>query len=54
MQEVLFDPQTSGGLLVSLPHEEAEKAMAEIGGLGLPVSRIGTVTEKQDKKIIVA
>lgn len=53
MQEVLFDPQTSGGLLVSLPEEDAAQAFAEIGALGLPCFRIGRVTEKREKKIYV-
>lgn len=51
MEEVLFDPQTSGGLLVSLPEEDAKKAAAEIGAFGLPCGIIGTVTARQ-KKII--
>ncbi|MBP2651663.1 MAG: Selenide, water dikinase [Firmicutes bacterium] len=53
MEEILFDPQTSGGLLVSLPPEEAELALVEIKALGLPCGLVGTVTQKADNRIIV-
>lgn len=48
MEEILFDPQTSGGLLVSMPKEEAEKALEEIKAIGLPCGIIGEITEKED------
>ena len=53
MEEILFDPQTSGGLLAAVPEEEAEKAFREIQALGLPCGMIGRVTAKQEKKIYV-
>jgi selenide,water dikinase len=53
MQEVLFDPQTSGGFLISMPEESAKKALAEIEKLGLPCGIIGKITSKKDKKIYV-
>lgn len=53
MEEILFDPQTSGGLLVSLPAEDAKLALEEIKELGLPCGIVGTVVERDDKKIIV-
>ena len=53
MEEILFDPQTSGGLLVAVPEQEAEKAFREIQALGLPCGMIGRVTAKQEKKIYV-
>jgi selenide,water dikinase len=53
MQEVLFDPQTSGGFLVSMPQNEAEKAISEIEKLGLKCGIIGRITSKKDKKIYV-
>ncbi len=52
-EEVLFDPQTSGGLLVSLPENEAEVAIKEIAKLGLPCGIIGRVIKGKDNKIIV-
>lgn len=52
-EEVLFDPQTSGGLLVSLPENEAEKAIKEIAKLGLPCGIIGKVTKGKENIIIV-
>lgn len=52
-EEVLFDPQTSGGLLVSLPENEAEVAIKEIAKLGLPCGIIGRVIKSKDNKIIV-
>ena len=53
MEEILFDPQTSGGLLVSLPREQAAAALQEIEFLGLPCGLVGTVTQCDDKKITV-
>ena len=53
MEEILFDPQTSGGLLVSLPREQAVAALQEIEPLGLACGLVGTVTLRDDKKIIV-
>lgn len=53
IEEILFDPQTSGGLLVSLHPEDAELALKEIEALGLPCGIVGTVIKSDDKKIIV-
>lgn len=53
MEEILFDPQTSGGLLVSMEASDAEKAIVEIRKLGLPCGIIGEIVEKKEKKIYV-
>jgi selenide,water dikinase len=53
MEEILFDPQTSGGLLVSMEASDAEKAIVEIRNLGLPCGIIGEIVEKNEKKIYV-
>lgn len=53
MEELLFDPQTSGGLLVALPKEEAYEAIEEIKETGLPCGVVGSVTERKEKAIYV-
>jgi selenide,water dikinase len=53
IEEILFDPQTSGGLLVSLPKEEAAELMIELEKLGLPYGMVGRVTRRNSNKIIV-
>lgn len=53
MEEVLFDPQTSGGLLVSVDPGEAEAILGEMHAEGLPAEIVGEITEKQEKEIIV-
>ncbi|OSB17184.1 selenide, water dikinase SelD [Clostridium sporogenes] len=53
MQDILFDPQTSGGLLISCSKEESEKIMEELNKLELKSSIVGEVIKKQDKYIIV-
>lgn len=53
VEELLFDPQTSGGLLVSLPKADAEKALAEIRGLGLPCGIVGRIVKKEKQQIVV-
>jgi selenide,water dikinase len=53
MEEILFDPQTSGGLLISLPRESATELMMELEKLGLPCGMVGRVTRKNSNKITV-
>jgi len=53
MEELLFDPQTSGGLLAAVPADEAEDAAAELREQGLPAAVIGTILERTDREITV-
>jgi selenide,water dikinase len=43
MQGVLWDPQTSGGLLMAVPQERAAGAQARFQAAGLPAWAIGEV-----------
>ena len=54
MQEILFDPQTSGGLLLAVAPEEAEHLRDELQKAGLPAQIVGEITEKQDTEIVVS
>ena len=53
MEEILFDPQTSGGLLAAVDAGEAEQIVKELQTLGLPAKIVGRVTKKAQKEIIV-
>ena len=53
VEELLFDPQTSGGLLISMAPEEGERALREIAALGLPCGRIGRIVDRKEKRIYV-
>lgn len=53
MEEILFDPQTSGGLLAAVDAGEAEQIVKELQTLGLPAKIVGRVTETAKKEIIV-
>ncbi|MDY2928649.1 selenide, water dikinase SelD [Anaerococcus sp.] len=53
MEEVLFDPQTSGGLCVAVSEEEAEKIIADFKENNLEIYQIGQVKKKRSYKIIV-
>lgn len=53
IDDLLFDPQTSGGLLVSCSVEEGEKLIKELNNLEIKSSIIGEVKEFKDKYIIV-
>ena len=52
LEELVFDPQTSGGLLAALPAADAASAAGEIAALGLPCAVVGRVTEKTDTEIV--
>ncbi|MDO4478025.1 MAG: selenide, water dikinase SelD [Lachnospiraceae bacterium] len=53
MEEVLFDPQTSGGLLIAVAPEDADKLEAELQEMGLPAAIVGTIIDKCDTEIRV-
>ena len=53
MQEVLFDPQTSGGLLVALPSEEAPRLLDELRVAGLPAEAVGEIIQQNETEILV-
>ena len=53
MSEILFDPQTSGGLLFAMPEEDAKKLLEEVKTLGLDCGIIGKIGKDLVNKIIV-
>lgn len=53
MEEVLFDPQTSGGLLVALPKEQAAVLVEDLRRGGAPAAVVGEVTDSEDIEIRV-
>lgn len=53
MEEILFDPQTSGGLLVSITPEHSDQALEKLKSLGLDCAIVGEIVQKQEQSIIV-
>lgn len=53
MEEVLFDPQTSGGLCLAVSPDEAKKIIDEFKENNLEIYQIGQVKRKRSYKIIV-
>ena len=53
MQDILYDPQTSGGLLMAVPGEEAQACVKELQTAIPDAAIIGYVTEKQDHWIVL-
>ena len=54
MEEILFDPQTSGGLLIALAKEDAPALLEQLQETGVPARIVGEVTEKADIEILVS
>lgn len=52
-EEVLFDPQTSGGLLIALAPEEALALLADLKAIGLSAGIVGELLPQQDTEIRV-
>ena len=53
MEEVLFDPQTSGGLLLAVAPAQAKEMLAELQAAGMPAEIVGEVLSKTEKEITV-
>jgi len=51
LQDIFYDPQTSGGLLYAVPAAEAEACLAELRAVAPSTRIIGYVTEKLDSAI---
>ncbi len=53
--QILFDPQTSGGLLASIPVEKVDSCLKTLHQLGHSSSQcIGTVTRSTDKEAVIS
>ena len=50
MQEILFDPQTSGGLLIALPKNQAQLLLQKFENGGISSSIVAEVVEKRQAK----
>lgn len=53
LADVLFDPQTSGGLLVSLPDSDAERLVRRLRDGGQPAAVIGHAVEHATSSLLV-
>jgi selenide,water dikinase len=53
MEEILFDPQTSGGLLFCVHRDDAGALLADLRELGPPPALVGEVIPRADKNVIV-
>jgi selenide, water dikinase len=47
LKALLFDPQTAGGLLISIAENQSERLTAELQKIGVPACRIGNVNESR-------
>jgi selenide, water dikinase len=53
LKTLLFDPQTAGGLLISIAEDDCEELVLELQNDGVPALRIGNVTESRKPLIRV-
>lgn len=53
LEEVLYDPQTSGGLLVSINKDDAKDALEELRKNNINAKIVGQISKKYDKSIFI-
>jgi selenide, water dikinase len=54
LQDVLFDPQTSGGLLISIAPKEAQNLLKDLKAKGIPeAAMVGEVIAEPKERILV-
>ena len=51
-EDIVFDPQTSGGLLLSIDPQDADEAISRLSFLSLPCAVVGRVIDYQKKHLI--
>ena len=54
LADVLFDPQTSGGLLLALGEKDAERLVGALRDEGLPAAVIGRAVERGGHSVTVS
>ncbi len=53
LEDIIFDPQTSGGLLVSIPKDKADEMLSELNKLELKSAIVGEVIPFTGEYIVV-
>ena len=53
MQDILYDPQTSGGLLIAVDGRDAEALLRELKNVIPAAAAVGYVTEAEEKAIVI-
>lgn len=53
LQDIVFDPQTSGGLLAAVPFEEAEACLKELQESVPGAAIVGRAVDKREKEIVL-
>ena len=49
LMDCLYDPQTSGGLLISIPEERAAQLLRRLSDAGVPAAAVGTARPRGEK-----
>jgi len=53
-EKALYDPQTSGGLLLSVPHSQAENLLSALSAAGVRTAvRVGEIVEGSPGIVVV-
>ncbi len=50
--DLMFDPQTAGGLLAAVPESEAEELLRQLRAAGYPAARVGEMTDTAGLRIL--
>ena len=53
LADCLFDPQTSGGLLIALPEGQAETLLSRLADAGASGAVVGRVEDRGDRWVTV-
>jgi selenide,water dikinase len=53
MQDILYDPQTSGGLLIAVDERDGEALVRELKNVIHAAAAVGYVTEAEEKAIVI-